>query len=104
MDLLLAMSFLVVLHAFVHVGVPPPEHAIHQNGEFVGHGGNRFRCPEFAGRAATLCAATSFAPAMSTATTTCRQYHARERSPRNSSARSPTSAPLTTKRFKIQVA
>jgi hypothetical protein len=27
-NLLLAMSFLVVLHALIHVLVPPPEHAI----------------------------------------------------------------------------
>ena len=51
--LLLAVAFLVVLQTLVDVLVSPLEQAIHQAGEFVRHGGDRFRRTE-AGAEATV--------------------------------------------------
>ena len=45
-NLLLAVPVLVVLQAFVDVFLAPAEHAIDQDGQLVGHRGNRFRCAE----------------------------------------------------------
>ena len=61
-DLLVAVSFFVVLHALIHVFVPPLEHAIDQEGELMSHGGNRFRCAESAAEAAILGAEVTLAP------------------------------------------
>jgi hypothetical protein len=53
-NLLLAVTFLVILHAFVHVVLTPSQHAIHEHGEFVGHRGHRFGRVEFAAEAPVL--------------------------------------------------
>src|ERR1700730_1911726 len=60
--LLLTVSLLVVLQAFVDVLVSPGEHAIDQAGELVGHGGDRLGGPEFAAEAAVLGAEVTLAP------------------------------------------
>src|SRR5262249_13623225 len=53
-DLLLAVAFLVILHALVDVLVPPAKHAVHERRELVGHGRDRFRSAELAAEAAVL--------------------------------------------------
>ena len=58
---MLAMSLLVVLQAFIDVIMPPPEHAIHQDGKLVGHGCHRFGCAEFAAKATILGAEVALA-------------------------------------------
>ena len=60
--LLLAVSLFVVLLALVDVRVSPGEQSIHQPGEFVSHGGDRFGGAEFATEATILGAEVTLAP------------------------------------------
>src|SRR5262245_32982119 len=48
------MAVLVVLQALVDVFMSPAEHAIDQDGQLVGHGGDRFRRAEFVSEATKL--------------------------------------------------
>ena len=58
---MLAVPVFVVLQAFVDVFLAPAEHAIDQDGQFVGHRGNRFRCAELAPEATVLSAEVTLA-------------------------------------------
>jgi len=56
LDLLLAVSLLVVFRAFVDVLLTILQHAIHQSGKPISHGGDGFRGAELAAQASVLCA------------------------------------------------
>ena len=54
LDLLLAVSLLVVLRAFIDVLLTILQHPIDQSGEAVGHGCDGFRGTNFAAQASVL--------------------------------------------------
>jgi hypothetical protein len=56
------MTLLIELEAFIHVFVPPPEHAIDQDGQLMSHGSDGFGCSEFAAEATELSAEVALAP------------------------------------------
>src|SRR5262249_29242880 len=61
-DLLFTVAVFVVLQPLVDVLVSPLEHAIHQTGEFVRHGGDRLRRTEFGAEATILAAQIALTP------------------------------------------
>src|SRR5262249_25327128 len=62
LDLLFTVAILVVLQTLVDVLVSPLEHAIHQTGKLVRHGGDRLRCAESGAETTILAAQIALTP------------------------------------------